>query len=461
MGIKNTAAGVLRVSGESFWGKDVTTPAMRKAIDEWFRLYFQREATKDEDPCQRLPVTIVGKLCKTTFAEYDAGIADEASPMNAWQAQNLDALDAVKKEALQWALAGGECLLRPMVAGGRFVFSVIRRDHYAVLGRDATGKLTGVGAAERFASGGKHYTLLEWRGLDANGYLTVAYRLYQSSELNCLGAPVALDTLPQFAGLPPRYTYPQPVGSVGLVQLRVPLVNCVDGSADAVSVYEPAVQLIHNINRNERQYDKEFENSQNRIIASSDLITKDAYGSASIPEDLIVGLDDDPKQVGMTVFNPEMRDASYDRRRQGYLRTAETIIGLKRGILSEVEAAERTAKEITSSEGDYSLTIVDFQNAWYDAAQEALRLCAQLGATHGIAPAGVWERGLLAMKWGNGILYDGDAWWNGVLEMVRSKLLKAEIALAWKYDEPWETEADLDNIRAKYMPALEEMTGGY
>ena len=48
-------------------------------------------------------------------------------------------------------------------------------------------------------------------------------------------------------------------------------------------------------------------------------------------------------------------------RKQDILRSCESLIGFKRGILSEVEAAERTATEITSSEGDYNLTIQELQ----------------------------------------------------------------------------------------------------
>ena len=36
-------------------------------------------------------------------------------------------------------------------------------------------------------------------------------------------------------------------------------------------------------------------------------------------------------------------------------------------------------------------------------------------------------------------------------------LLKPELALAWKFDLPSETEADLEAIRQKYMPELADL----
>lgn len=77
---------------------------MRLAIDDWFRLYFQKEATTDEDPCQRIPYTVVNKLTKTAFGEYQATSEDE------FAATILDTLDAKKAEAMQMALVGGSCL---------------------------------------------------------------------------------------------------------------------------------------------------------------------------------------------------------------------------------------------------------------------------------------------------------------------------------------------------------------
>lgn len=61
-----------------------------------------------------------------------------------------------------------------------------------------------------------------------------------------------------------------------------------------------------------------------------------------------------------------------------YLRNIESLIGFKRGILSDVEMAERTATEITSSDGDYNLTITDLQEVWERAVRDAVQLCSEL-----------------------------------------------------------------------------------
>lgn len=95
------------------------------------------------------------------------------------------------------------------------------------------------------------------------------------------------------------------------------------------------------------------------------------------------------------------------------------MIGLKRGLLSDVEATERTAKEITSSEGDYSLSIIDLQRMWYNALSETLRISDLWGQMLGFcSPQSVDIEHLLSVNWGNGILYDDAKSWQETLEMV-------------------------------------------
>ena len=44
---------------QAFGVKDITTAEMQAAIRDWAQLYYQAEATPEEDPCQRIPVLVV------------------------------------------------------------------------------------------------------------------------------------------------------------------------------------------------------------------------------------------------------------------------------------------------------------------------------------------------------------------------------------------------------------------
>ena len=65
---------------------------------------------------------------------------------------------------MQYALMGGECLLKPVLAGGALDFVPIRRDCYVPLARDAHGNLLAVGTMECHSRGATRYALLETPG---------------------------------------------------------------------------------------------------------------------------------------------------------------------------------------------------------------------------------------------------------------------------------------------------------
>jgi len=432
----------------AFKANDITSQQMRSAIADWYNLYYLQEPTKREDPCQQIPHTIVRKLTKTTFSEYTASSKDPFA-----QAV-LDALDKKRSEAMQAALIGGESKLKPVPTKDGFRFTVVKRPNILVFGKDVDGNMTDIGTVETSVSGQYYYTLLERRTVDPNGYLTIRNTLYRSMTEGNLGQQCSLKELPQYAALPDVYTYPQVVGSVGLATLRTPVANCVDGSADSVSVYAAAAGLIHNINRNEAQLNGEFERGESRVFVSADLLKRDKNGRKTFEDNIFVGLDDDAESVGVTIFSPELREKSFLDRKQEYLRNVESVIGLKRGLLSEVEAADRTAKEITSSEGDYNLTIIEFQQAWETAVREAVRLCGVLGQMYGVPGAREITEDEAVFDWGNGVLYDEEATWADMKDQVTRGLLKPEIAVGWRYGMPYETPADLQKIREKYMPEV-------
>lgn len=439
---------------DAFQAKDCTSQAMRSAIGEWSRMYYQQEPTEDFDPCQRIAYTIVNKLTKTVFGEYAAGSGD------GFVQAVLTALDRTKQKAMQLALTGGEAWLKPVPVPGGFAFTAVRREDTLIFGRDGQGIPTDVGMAEYTVEGRSWYTLLERRTVDEHGYLTIRNMLYCSEMPETLGRRVPLASLAGYEALPEEYTFLEPLGGLGLARLKTPLENCVDGSQDGVSVYAPAAGLIRNIDHNEALLNGEFDRGQSRIIASADLMRKGRDGRRRLTDNLFVGIDDDPEAVGLTIFSPALREQSFLSRKQSYLRAAESIIGLKRGLLSEVEAAERTATEITSSAGDYNLTIIDFQQMWETAAKEAVRLCGILGRLYHIPGAHEVPEEAVSIDWGNGILYDEDKTWADYLDMVGRGLLKPEIALGWRFGMPTDTEKDLAAIREKYMPEWKRMTDG-
>lgn len=435
----------------AFGAADVTTPRMKNAIESWFDLYFRDIKTKDEDTSQRIPYTVVRKLTKTVFSEHKTTSDSE------FVKGILREISEISTQAMQMALIGGEALLKPIPTADKkgFMFTAVPRNNVLVFARDPRGELTDIGTVEVTVSGNKYYTLMERRTVDGNGYLTIQYKLFQSYAKDALGQQVPLSTLPQYEQLQPEFTFTRPVDSIGMVRIKTPMVNCVDGSADGVSVYAAAVGLIHNINRNEAQLNGEFDRGESRVIVSADLLTKDASGKKGLQDNIFVGLDEDPETAGITIFSPNLREASYLARKQEYLRNVENVIGLKRGLLSEVEAAERTATEITSSAGEYNLTIIDFQDMWRKAVLDTVQLCGVLGQMYQIAGAQDVADDAVIFDWGNGVLYDEAKTYAELKEMVAQGLLQPERLVGWYHNLPCDTPKERAEIREKYMPLAE------
>lgn len=443
----------------AFGVRDITTAAMQEAIKDWARLYYQSEPTKDEDPCQRIPATIVTKLTKTTFSEYVA-VSTKRSNGTEYIVAVLAALERRRKKAMQQALIGGQCFLKPIFSRNGLAFSVIPRGCFIPLGMDEQDNITDIGTAERTVQGRTSFTLLERRTVDSNGRLTICNKLYMSDSDNELGQEVSLGSLEKYAQLVPEYTYPEPIWSLGLIPVKTPMENCVDGSPEPVAIYAPAVGLIHNINRNEAQLNGEFDRGQSRIIVPETMMKRGKDGRRGL-SDTVFSAAPMLDSESITIFSPKLREASFLARKTEYLRNVENIIGLKRGLLSEVEAQERTAKEITSSEGDYSLTITDFQEMWEGAVREAVRVCTVLGRMFKVySGPDIDPEKDVTISWGNGILYDEDQVWLDLKDMVAAGMLKPEIAVGWYFDMPTETPADIQKIREKYMPEIERMVEG-
>lgn len=424
---------------EAFGDYDRTSPAMAAAIAEWFDLYYRRGCVGGEDPCQRIAYTVVNKLVKAVFSEY------KATAQGPFAGAALAALERRRVEAVQLALIGGLCGIKPWLREGTFQFTLVPRQNVLVFGADSRGIPTDLGTVERLSTADGFYTLLERRRLEIDGRLTLENRLYRSRTQGSLGKPVPLAMVSQYAALPERFTFPEPLGGTGIVWLRTPMVNCVDGSRDPVSVYAPAVGLIHSIDRNEFLLAGEFERGQSRILASADLLDR-----GQLADNLFVGLDQDPESLGLTVFAPALREQSFLARKESYLRSVETVIGLKRGMLSQVEAQERTATEIASSQGDYNLTVMDFQAMWDQGLRQTLDLCGALGRLYGLPGAG--DPAELTLDWGNGVLYDEEKTWADYKDMVDRGLLRPELALAWRFNLPDRTEEDLAAIRKRFLP---------
>lgn len=433
---------------EAFNDTDTTSAEMQRNINECYELFYAGNSDL-EDNCQKIPVCIIDRLVKTAFSEYKAtGSNDKINDL-------LKKINKIKKPAMQSVLLGGESFIKPVINAGDINFHIISRNCFIPLGRYADGTINKVGMTETTVVNNSYYTLVETR--TAGDVLTIEYSLYVSNQKGSLGRRVPLGTLSKYADLEETATIPL-AWSLGMAQIKTPILNCVDGSNDGVCIFSAAVPLIKNINRNERQFDDEFDLSQKRIFASEDLFyTTDSEGNRHpiMKDKVFMALDGFPDEVGIKEFSPEIREQSYLNRKNEYLRNIENICGFKRGLLSNVEEQQRTAKEITDSEGSYNLTIIDLQDMWTEGIQELIDICASLSRIYNAGYNDIKSEDIV-FDYGDGVLYNRDKTFNELLSLVGSGVLDARHLIGWYYEIDTTTPEGLKKAEAM-MPEMERL----
>lgn len=443
---------------EAFKASDISTTEMKEAIEEWYRLFYNRGADEKANRCDRVAYTIVDKITRAMFGEYQASAKDD------FTAALLEELADEKVRATHAAMTGGRAFIKPYLNAGRVEFSVIERPNMLIFGKDTKGNTIDIGTAEKTSVGNKYYTLLERRTVGRGGLLTIKNRLLVSDDRENIGRPCPLSALEKYAELPEEYTFTEPMG-LGLAEIRCPVPNVVDMSTDPVAVFAAAVDIIKEVDFLEAWIHGEFERGKSRIMVPSDMMERQTINGETrrYLKDTVftaIGSGSIDSQDTITTFSPALREQSYLATKNDKMRDIENAIGLKRGLLSQVEASERTATEVTSSMGDYSLTIISFQQMWEEAAREAVRIAAIIGRLYRVPGAHDVQDKDVVISWGNGILYDEDKVWTDLKYMVSAGLLRPEIAVGWYFDMPIDTPADLEKVRQKYMPLIEQLTEG-
>lgn len=423
--------GIASEPGDVFGAEDITSAAMKNAVAEWYDLYFRCNPSGGAAWAQRIPYTIVDALHCACFGEYRAGLAAGGDAAKARLLGGaLDALEAVRGSAFQHALIGGEVFIKPVPrSDGTFSFTVVPRPGYMVLGRGDDGAITAVGSREVSWQDGRQFTLLEKRATGADGLLTIESRLYESRTKGSLGRRVPLDKVAKYAGMREVLTLPYPCG-LGMVHMKTPMANCVDQSFDGVSIYAAAAGKIAAAARHEARTEDEYRLTRPRVIASVDIMRRDENGDVlDVPEYIVPIVDDEPASAGLTVYNPAPNQAQLEARMHQHLRDIENIVGLRRGVLSGVEAAERTATEVAATSARYAMTVAGLCGMWRRAVADTARLCDTLGRMyHGWDAARAPE---VEISFGDGVLYDADKEFDRLFRCVEAGVLPREALTSW------------------------------
>lgn len=436
---------------QEFSMQGITSEKMNNAIQAWFSLYYNNLGDKCQvDPSSNIPYTIVDTVYKTTFGEYELSV--ECKNVDTDKAEKIaDTLESVRAEVFQKTLIGGEVLIKPIIKDDKFLFVVIPRDCYIVMARNTEGTITSVGLIETSTNNGNYYTLLEERTVE-DGMLHIHNKLFKSSDKNTQGNRVRLQD--QYPDLEDYFTLP--IDHIGMVNMKMKMVNCIDNSKDGVSIYAAATDEILSYYWHTKRTVNEYEITEPRLIASADLFREkytrqDGHTGTRSKElpNYIMALNENPQDVGIQTFNPAPNQTQLEARANQILRSIENIIGLRRGSLSDVSSDDLTATEVRATTARFDMLIRDCETMWEECVNKIFSTCYDLGKIElGWKET---EKPTACISWGDGVLYDADKEYTRLLTMVQSGYLKPEylLALMELHKLPQESIAE---IKESFMP---------
>lgn len=335
-----TKTDIKRLVGEDF----ELTKDMVEGIELWDNMLRGQAPWNNAAPSLGIETGICREFADIAINEMDAKVDDES----------LDELfrNAIKdlNENLQDGLALGSLIIKPMM-GGKVEY-VTAKDFIPV--KFDSDKIIDCVLIERKKRGDSKYFFRTERHQLTDQGLRIENRAYYSASPAQLGRQIPLADIEEWARYPEEITYPG-MDKMDFGFYKNPLKNRIDGTVCGVSIYSgTAVDRIRKADIQAARYDWEYESGERAVHVDERALRHDKRtGNISMPKldkRLYRGLNLDAGNGELLKeYSPEMRDESFNRGLESYLRQIEFIVGLAYGDLSDAQYVDKTATEIKAA----------------------------------------------------------------------------------------------------------------
>ncbi|MEL7609731.1 MAG: phage portal protein [Bacillota bacterium] len=308
---------------------------------------------------------------------------------------------------VEYGCALGGVLFKPYpTVSGDIAFQYIRADRFFPLAFDSSNNISECALVEQIYSGKAVFTRLEYYSLPDRVIVNLAYHNSNAVTAASLGAPIPLDTVPQWAGM--QEQTPLTGDKLPFGYFRIPLANMIDADSPlGVSVFGRAASLIKEADKKYSNICWEYEAKQAAVqIASSLLKRNENTGDLEYPggkERLYRALDYNmgaAEKPLLDEFSPDIRADDLYKGYQNQLKMIEFVSGLAYGTISDPSEVDKTATEVRSSKQRLYVTVTDIQTALENALMDTVAAIAfWLGRS---APK-------VSFDWGDSIMTDSDA----------------------------------------------------
>ena len=444
---------------------------MKDSIELWRNMYMDQSPWLADEKISSLGLAamIASEKARTATIEMQIKVTGESA-----RAKFVE--DCFKKlmrnirTNLEYGIALGSVVIKPYVvknADGKYSLDIsyTKATDFYPLSFSADGNnIVEAAFIDRIIRKNTVYTKLEHHKLE-NKVLIIETRVFMSENKDTslsysygeLGTPVAIDTVPEWAEVPPIVRI-EKMDSVLFAYFKMPGPNTVDlDSPLGVSGFAKAVELIKDADTQYSNLLWEFEGGQLAIDVDRTALNplKDEKGRV---KEVLPKLQDRLFRHNLdlgednfyNVFNPEFRDTSLINGLNNILMHIEDVCEMSRGSLSEVTYAEaRTATEMRILKQRSFAANKAIQEALQGTLEQFSHIVDKYCDLYEINEKGEYE---IAYCWDDSIIVDKDTEKQmDLLEVDKGLMSKVEYRIKWMGETEDQAQKVIDEINKQQL----------
>ena len=428
---------------KSFLLPSVRSREMDEAITLWQDIFYGKAPWLSHKRPRSLNLAAVTtqQLARLICGELKLEV--DGSPRGKWlnDAVNSQVLPQLTI-ALQQAIAVGSVALKPYIQGAELKLEWLRPDQFYPVEESPDGKITKVVFLSHLHWQNGTYLRMEYHRFEEG-----QYRI-SNSAFECDGngkpkRPVNLAKIPQWADTPEELAIDGLTAPLFAIW-RMPFANTVDGSAEPVSLYGAAVQVLSDIDKIYNDYCFEFETARRKMILREDSLRLKSDGSPILPHsehaaDVYLPLDLPGDSQPFADYTPQLRESEYRNGLNQLLRLYEMLCGMSNGSFSMDEKGALTATEIISRDRRTYATVCEIQQQGRVALEELVSAMDGLASLYGLGGEGDWK---LSVSFGDSVFEDTETEFKRQMKLVEIGM-KPELLLAWYFNKDEKSAAEM------------------
>lgn len=417
---KNDAAKKLGVSAG-------TSRDMDNAVMLWAKLYADSAPWSSGDvKSLNLPYSIAHEMARLATLEMSSDLT--GSQRAEYLSEHYARVVESAPEWVEYACALGGVILKPYITKKGFAVDYVRADAFTPCAFDSAGNITACIFTERLKNDGKRYTRLEYHEVTDSGYL-LRNKAYVSDSGESIGKEIALGDVAEWAELPGEAILPTVIRPL-YSYMRIPGGNVVDRCSPlGCSVYNPAISVIEEIDRQYSRLLWEFEGSELAIVIDETMIEGNGKGLPKLNRRLFRGIES--AQDGFyQPFSPTIREQSLINGLNELLRRMEFLCGLAYGTFSNVAETDKTATEIKSSKQRSYASVSAIQRSIKRALIDYAEVLGIICDIYSLVPVGKVEQ---SFDFDDSLITDSESEQKIWLQEVSAGLMKPETYIMKRY----------------------------